>query len=313
MSDDTDSQNASSSTKTTRDGSPTPKTTAQQVRSIFSIPPGLRRVFDKYPLVSYEGNDAPIRAPRTAHHHVLHIFTSEESAKSSKPSFNPSCLRYQTYLKFTRLEFLTTPSSNHASPSGSLPFLLPALSEKHGPLKLQEPVSANKLRKWLKNCKEAKPVEEPEDVRYEAYASLVEDRIRKAWLYQLYLEPSNRSVVNRLYVSPCSSNTFVQLTIHHQLRNAAIAQLSTTSSTIVESELLRNADEAFSALSVLLGEDEYFFGQQGPGLFDASLFAYTHLILSDDAISWKTNRLGEVLKKYSNVMRHQQRITELYY
>ena len=46
-----------------------------------------------------------------------------------------------------------------------------------------------------------------------------------------------------------------------------------------------------------------------PGLFDASVFAYTHILL-DESLDWKDKRLTESLKHYSNLVEHQWRIVE---
>jgi hypothetical protein len=133
-------------------------------------------------------------------------------------------------------------------------------------------------------------------------------------LYQFYLDPANASTPSSLYVEPCSSNPFVQWTIAYQLRTATEQELSKTSAsdTIVEEEIMRNASDAFTALSELLGSHEWFFGQHQPGLFDASLFAYTYLIL-DEGIQWQENKLAETLKKHRNLVQHSGKIGEMYY
>jgi len=63
--------------------------------SIFTIPAPVKRVFDKFPLVTYDANELPLRAPRSRDRNVLHVFTTREDAKKGKPSFNPACLRWQ--------------------------------------------------------------------------------------------------------------------------------------------------------------------------------------------------------------------------
>lgn len=73
--------------------------------------------------------------------------------------------------------------------------------------------------------------------------------------------------------------------------------------------LYRHCDKAFEALSELLGNDEFFFGEGTPGLFDASVFAYTHIFLDENLI-WKHTRLREELEQYSNLVEHQKRIVE---
>ena len=46
-----------------------------------------------------------------------------------------------------------------------------------------------------------------------------------------------------------------------------------------------------------------------PGLFDASVFAYTHILL-DENLNWKDKGLTESLKQYGNLVEHQRRIVE---
>lgn len=75
---------------------------------------------------------------------------------------------------------------------------------------------------------------------------------------------------------------------------------------------MRGAEDAFASLSTLLGGDQWFFAQQAPGLFDAAVFAYTHLLL-DDEMGWQENRLGEGLQKFENLVQHRNRIAELYH
>lgn len=73
--------------------------------------------------------------------------------------------------------------------------------------------------------------------------------------------------------------------------------------------LYRDCDKAFEALSELLGDDEFFFGEETPGLFDASVFAYTHVLLNKD-LDWKHTRSREGLEQYGNLLEHQNRIAE---
>ncbi|QIW96489.1 hypothetical protein AMS68_002007 [Peltaster fructicola] len=250
-------------------------------RSYFAVPPALKRVFDKFPLTTYTSNELPVSLHRPADKHVLYVFTTAESADKNAPSFNPSCLKWQTYMRIRGVEYVTAPSNNHASPSGSLPFVIPAQGDAA--------VSIKALRKWIvKEASHDSVVAESKDVRYEAYSSLLDGRIRLAWLYQLYLLSPNSSLMHRLYVRPCSSNTVVQLALQYQLRQAADLEIrKSTSRTILDAELLREADEAFSALSTLLGDKRWFFEDE-ISLFDAGVFAYTHLLL-DDALQWKEN------------------------
>lgn len=150
-------------------------------------------------------------------------------------------------------------------------------------------------------------------MRYEAYTSLLDHRIRSAWLYHLYLDPQNfRTLAIPLYISTASSNTFVQYALARQLQQAAREELAKYTSIVDGQELLNGADKAFEALSTLLAEDEYFFGHERPGLFDASVFAYTHL-LTTDQMKWGNTAMQDSLTKYGNLVDHQRRLLTDYF
>lgn len=134
--------------------------------------------------------------------------------------------------------------------------------------------------------------------------------IRALQLYSLYLSPPNfASIVLPLYINSNTSNVLARFALSHQLRAAAETELLKQSPTIDAEALYRDCDKAFEALSELLGDDEYFFGEETPGLFDASVFAYTHVFLDED-LDWKQTRLKEGLEQYGNLVGHQKRITE---
>lgn len=64
---------------------------------------------------------------------------------------------------------------------------------------------------------------------------------------------------------------------------------------------------------MLLGEDAYFFGAEEPGLFDAAVFAYTHLMLDDGMMGWAENVLGRYVRRYANLVEHRERIKRGYF
>jgi metaxin len=164
--------------------------------SIFSVPTPIKQLFDQFPLLTYPINNLPQRAPRHRDAHVLYVFTTDQGAVHGAPSYNPACLKWQVsfhpephisplkltasqaYLKFSKIPFRIASANNHASPSGSLPFMLPSSPE---PYKQSQPVPSGKLQRWAMNNSE-KAVEEPGDLRYEAYLSLLDHRIRRAWV-----------------------------------------------------------------------------------------------------------------------------------
>ncbi|EKV06237.1 Mitochondrial outer membrane protein (Sam35), putative [Penicillium digitatum] len=272
----------------------------------FTIPAPLKRLFDKFPLTNYPANEIPQRFRPHDNVNQLYVFADASGVRHGRPSFNPQCLKWQAYLKFVGIDFEITSSNNHASPNGSLPFLLPSL-----PADSSNPIPSHKIQKWAieqVHCEE----EQQLNLRFEVYASLLDNRIRSAWLYMLYLDSENfDAVARRLYVNPTTSNSLVRAALCHQLQQAARDELLKTSRYIDAAALEGDASSAFEALSTLLGKDQHFFGRSTPGLFDASVFAYTQLIL-DDTLGWKRNRLGQLLKEHPNLVQHRDRLLKFF-
>jgi metaxin len=132
-------------------------------------------------------------------------------------------------------------------------------------------------------------------------------------LYNLYLSPRNfSSVAHPLYIAPTSSNPLVRASVVRTLRAAAAAELLKHSAIIDANDLYSEADKAFEALSVLLGGDAWFFGCDGPTLFDASVFAYTQLLL-DEGLGWEEKKLCAVLRRRGNLVAHRERLFARYY
>ncbi|KAL8934762.1 MAG: hypothetical protein Q9211_005059 [Gyalolechia sp. 1 TL-2023] len=282
----------------------------------LATPKPVKRLFDRFPLVTYPSNGLPRRKPVERNRNTLYIFTRPDAQRKDAPSFNPTCLKWQTYLNFLGVNFVTTASNNHASPSGSLPFLLPACSSSS--LEVIPPITSSKLQEWASKTRNTSS-HGPEDMRYEAYMSLLDRRIRNAWLHTVYLTPQNfDAVALRLYITPETSSYLVHMSLAQTLQSAALEEIirSSTSPIIDIDSLYRESDKAFSALSELLGANDWFFGADTPGLLDASVFAYTYL-LCDNAMGWKEEgeRLGKELRggRWPNLVEHGRRIYERYY
>lgn len=133
-------------------------------------------------------------------------------------------------------------------------------------------------------------------------------------LYSVYLSHNSTSIAESLYIVPTSSNPLVRLAVARELRLAAEKELLKFS-TIVDGETLHNqAEEAFAALEALLGGDKWFFGASGPGLFDASVFAYTQLLLDDElGKGWVDTRLRDALMSRKSLVAHRNRIRDKYF
>ena len=148
----------------------------------FAVPVPLKRLFSHFPLRTLPASELPVRTAPHRGQHTLYLFTTASVASRNEASFNPTCLKWQTYLKFLGVDFQTVPSTNHASPTGALPFLIPALGNRTGlDTTNQAPVvPSSRLQKWARE--NGKGREEPESMRYEAYMALLDHRIRRAWV-----------------------------------------------------------------------------------------------------------------------------------
>lgn len=62
---------------------------------VFSIPSPIKWLFDRVPVVVYPQNSLPQRAPKSSRIPSLYVFSSGKDAAAGRPSFNPSCLKWQ--------------------------------------------------------------------------------------------------------------------------------------------------------------------------------------------------------------------------
>ena len=253
-------------------------------------------------------NDLPRTSPKLSDRPSLHIFTDEGRVKDGSASYNPTCLKWQVYLKFQKISFELVSSNNHASPTGSLPFILPPGSQTGID---RQPVAASKITRWADGQSAGQGTNSA--MQEEAYLSLIDNSIRNAWLFHMYLNEENfHAIAYRLYIEKTSRNPIVQATLTQQLKAAAKAELLKQSMVINENSLFANAKDAFHALASLLGENEYFSSKVEPGYLDACVFAYTHLLLDGD-LGWKDNGLTALLETHENLLNHQRRIRTKYF
>lgn len=276
--------------------------------SLFTIPAPLRRLFKLFPLTTYPANELPIRSPSDRQLATLYVFVSDQDALKGLPSFNPSCLKWQTFLKLAGVEFRLVPSNNHASPTGALPFLLPPHSANN--TDSQTPIPSSKLEEYAGSTG-SKKVAETRYEYVETWQTLLHHQVRDAWLHALYLSKPNSSLLSSLYIAPTSDSQAVRTALLYQLRHAAESQiLQSIGRPIVNAAALyERAEQAFEALSVALGSSNCFANLPDPGLLDAAVFSYTQAIL-DDRLAWVDTRLRDSLLKYPSLVKHRNRVLE---
>ncbi|KAG6013229.1 hypothetical protein E4U54_006966, partial [Claviceps lovelessii] len=213
-----------------------------------------------------------------------------------------------TYLRIANLEFDLVPSTNHASPSGSLPYLLPASSDSRPDI----PLTGSLIAQYAHKHSSLLPPSADATPREEAYRSLLAQNIRPAWLYTLYVDPVHTALLSKLYLP---SSPLLQYPLLQTLRAAATAQiLKTTRRAMLQPETIyEDAREAFGALSAYLGAETWFSRRPEPGLLDAEVFAYTFLIgeavqEGERPMRWEDDVLGRCMAGFANLVDHRSRL-----
>lgn len=71
------------------------RTSYARLQSFFQVPAPIRSLFESIPIVIYAPNELPRRRPKQSELPSLYVFGSDDDVRSGRPSFNPSCLRWQ--------------------------------------------------------------------------------------------------------------------------------------------------------------------------------------------------------------------------
>ena len=241
-------------------------------------------------------------------------------------------------------------SSNHASPTGALPFLQPArkrATTATTPTAARQPPSrpipASEFPSFVSkttaafsssssSAAKSPPSTLRDHPRAAAYQALLDTNLRRAWLHAVYLdEPHSRdstgdrgSIAARLYAHAASTSSLVRGALASQLRAAAAAEVwgsqqqdVSRATPAATAQIYRDADAALSALATVLGGDDYFFGSAEPTLFDAAVFSYTHLLLEDgdgsSRFPWHNRVLPDMVRACPQLVRHRDHIVERYW
>ncbi|KAK6507292.1 hypothetical protein TWF481_005737 [Arthrobotrys musiformis] len=289
-------------------------------QSAFRAPAFIRRLFSHFPLIIHPVDPPPMTTDefqpttsRDSQGSINTLYSFTDSTDGSIASFNPACLKWQTYLKIRNIPIKTQPSNNHASPSGSLPFLV--ISSRSD--RICQTIPSTKMARWIEDHATEGSVNtvDTDAGDYRAFLSLVEGAVRDAWLYALYIDPSNLSSLTvPKYTSPIPLWPIPTI-LGSQMRQAAIDAIRKSSSSPSlpsGTEIYTKALEAFKALSTLLGHDTWFFGASEAGIFDAEVFAYTHLLLNLE-IEGSGGVVVEGLREFDNLAGHEERITRRWF
>ncbi|KAK0666279.1 hypothetical protein QBC41DRAFT_281188 [Cercophora samala] len=295
---------------------PPPKPSARPTPSspsLWSIPAPLQKLFNQFPLVTLESNPLPARSQILTSASdtlpTLYVFSSDDDALQGKPSINPTCLKWQTLLRLSHIPFQTLPSTNHASPTGSLPFLLPPRTPSPSPPPL--PIPSHSIPLYISRFTPSpSPSPSPSSpgptpLRKEAYLSLLTP-LRLAYLTTLYLTPPLSPLLRKFYLNPSTTRSpYLATLLQSHLSSAAATAVlqalgfhpQSGAEAIDRANLEAEAAEALDCLAVLLRESHtgWFFGLERPGEFDAALYGYVGLIM--EHMDTPEGKLGGLVRR----------------
>ncbi len=253
---------------------------------MIATPPIVKKLFDRFPLTTYEHAGLPLRSrERQVEIPTLLVYAYRGQ------TIHPDCLLWETLLQIHGTEnFKSLASSPHASVSGLPLLLLPSGGKVH----------AAKLDEWAGI--------DPLTMEQKVFRVMLNANIRRAYLFTMYMEPRNAGLASRLFIDgdvawPAS------LLVRHSTRSSVHEVLAGGLATYYsKEEIYADADAAWAALSALLGNDDYFASP--PGLLDAAVFSYTHLILSLP-LDFSARDIRISLSQYKNLIAHHERIDQL--
>ncbi|KAI8992659.1 hypothetical protein BDB01DRAFT_755837 [Pilobolus umbonatus] len=261
-----------------------------------------------FPYITYPSVHEPQRAINDT------LFIYGPGYDKSQTSFDVDCLKIQMYLKFCGIEFITEDINEPASsPSGKLPFLATVTGAVY---------DSQQILDWVKNTmhkeKEITPHQEREQSK--AFMALCESKLRSALLFSMWLEPVNAKEITHKAYFRHNPNP-LGLVLAHQKETDIVNQLLVDRDILVREEIYEDASQTLEALSIKLGDHDYFFNSSEPTMVDAVIFSHLHCILSmpmiisnqyTDEQKRQASTLHQLVRKYDNLVNYAKRIYEQY-
>ncbi|KAF9910516.1 hypothetical protein EC991_006333 [Linnemannia zychae] len=242
--------------------------------------------------------------------------SKDEEAQTEKKeavvgSFDVDSLKWMAYMKFNHIDYDIKPAFEPTmSPSGKLPFLaLPngSLITDEG---FEQWVQENKGRSPDEKVTESLDIHEAAEAV--AFSTLAETKIHAALLYTLWFEaPHFHGTTRQHYFG--HHNYYLGKVLNYISKSNIVHSMLLTRTQIDRELIFEEASAALEALSVQLGNNEYFFGKSAPSSLDAIVFSYLHVILTLPRIrnaedGGRSGELARMVRKHDNLFKYSQNI-----
>ncbi|KAK9488418.1 hypothetical protein V1527DRAFT_457895 [Lipomyces starkeyi] len=271
----------------------------------MKVPSLIKKVFDKFPLVKYAEAPLPSACIFPAPSEKLgtvfvHAITDDW--------IHPQSIRLLTILKLAGVfdKFTIIPSSPHAaSKCGSVPYIFLRSRPKVDSDLLSRTIypESKAFYRWLNSIAPSFPAFDA--AQQNPLLSLVDVRLRDAWILTLHLYPLNYSSIfiprlSHAYSQSERSTSILPPILAYTTSHDAQKQLrrSTGVPRITETtqrSIIANAEEALDALADLLAvSGTLYLNGDKPGVLDAAVYGYLWPILSLDFKNMKGDGQAEL-------------------
>ncbi|CAG8615628.1 37126_t:CDS:2 [Gigaspora margarita] len=150
--------------------------------------------------------------------------------KTQETSFDQDCLKWQTYLKFSGIDFdVRNANEPLISPSGKLPvFIFPT----------GEVLVEDRLKDYVDNHKTGKVgeiIDERHQAECQAFIALADTKLRNALLYTLWCDPVYEPYAHKKYCGHYAKP--LDKIIMYQAKNEAIKEMLTRKPVLIRDEV----------------------------------------------------------------------------
>ncbi|KAK9235703.1 hypothetical protein V1525DRAFT_434462 [Lipomyces kononenkoae] len=271
----------------------------------MKVPSLIKILFDQFPLVKYAESSLPSACIfPTPSEKIGTVFVQD----ITDDSIYPQSIQLLSILKLSGIfdRFTTIPSSSHAAPkSGTVPYIfLPSRPKVKSDLLPRTIYPESKVfYLWLASIAPSFP--EFDYAGQSPLLSLIDVRIRDAWVLTLYLYPVNYESIfiprlSQAYSqSDASASILPRILAYTTLHDAQqLLRQSTGVPSITETiqrSIIANAEEALDAFANLLVDSgKPYLDGDDPGVLDAALYGYIEPILRLDIRNRKGDAQAEL-------------------
>ena len=233
---------------------------------------------------------------------MIKLYSFSSSLGVVDPS--PFVLKVDAYMRLARIEFTHCPDANNIqkAPKGKLPYII---DDGENTVSDSEFIIAYLQKKYAIDL-DSHLSEEQKGIAYlmgksldeNLYWCLVYSRWAKddSWIHVKKEFFASMPLAVKMIVLP-----FIRYNIVGALHKQGLGRHS-------EQEIYQIANKTFQALSNILGDTPYFFGDT-PCTFDATTFGFLTQFISVSL----DNETNDLARQYSNLVDYCQRINDLYY